>query len=165
MVYRPLTTLDAVKAAKATATLLELFRIPSLRNYQEKAGQNILLGKNTFLDVPTGGGKTLSFYYPLFYHWQPGSKTKKSQKIILVIGPLSGLMKSQARDLVRIGVPAVALTRETEDLEKELKVTIDYCHSGCSHMFWFIGVWKRRLSRWICGPRDGTQQPVSRAGA
>ncbi|KAE9393458.1 hypothetical protein BT96DRAFT_1023009 [Gymnopus androsaceus JB14] len=87
MVYHPVTTLDAVKTAKARETIVELFHIPSLREYQEKAGQNVLLGKNTFLDIPTGGGKTLSFYYPLFYHWQPGVKARKSQKIILVIGP------------------------------------------------------------------------------
>lgn len=124
MAYQPVTTLDAVKAAKAKTTLLQLFHIPSLRDYQEKAGQNVLLGKNTFLDIPTGGGKTLSFYYPLFYHWQPGVTTKKAQKIILVIGPLSGLMKAQAAALVEIGVPAVALTRETENLSSELKVCI-----------------------------------------
>jgi superfamily II DNA helicase RecQ len=128
MVYRPVTAIDVVKSQLASETLCTLFNIPSLRDHQQKAGQNILLGKNTFLDIPTGGGKTLAFYYPLFYHWQPGVTEKKAQKIILVLGPLTGLMKSQARDLNAIGVPAVALTGDNENLSRDLSVRVLQVH-------------------------------------
>ncbi|KAJ3924178.1 MAG: hypothetical protein NXY57DRAFT_876227, partial [Lentinula lateritia] len=87
--------LDPEKTRIAAETICTLFKIPSLRDYQVQAGQNALRGKNTFLDIPTGGGKTLAFYYPLFYHWQPGQTSKKSQKTILVLGPLSRLLGSQ----------------------------------------------------------------------
>lgn len=79
MVYCPVTILDPSKTASTSETLIKPFNIPSLHDYQEKAGQNVLLGKNTFLDIPTGGDKTLSFYYPLFYHWQPGVTAKKAE--------------------------------------------------------------------------------------
>lgn len=124
MVFRPVTTLDPAKCQKASETLRTLYNIPSLRDYQEKAGQNALQGKNTFLDIPTGGGKTLSFYYPLFYHWQPGIVAKNAQKIVLVLGPLSGLMKAQAKELNQKGVPAVALTGDNENLANELTVRV-----------------------------------------
>lgn len=55
----------------------------------------MLQGRTTILDIPTGGGKTLAFWYPLFYHWTPGDTRKEFQKIFLVIGPLPGLMESQ----------------------------------------------------------------------
>lgn len=122
MAYRPVTSIDVIKSQLASETLCRLFKIPSLRDHQLKAGQNILLGKNTFLDIPTGGGKTLAFYYPLFYHWQPGVTAKNAQKIILVLGPLTGLMKSQAKELNAIGVPAVALTGDNENLSNDLSV-------------------------------------------
>lgn len=70
-----------------------------------------------------GGGKTLAFYYPLFYHWQPGI-SNQSQKTILVLGPLNRLLGSQADSLNAIGVPAVAMTQETADLDESLKVCI-----------------------------------------
>lgn len=122
--YKPLTTLDPFKICQASDTLCSLFALPSLRDYQETAGQNALRGINTFLDIPTGGGKTMAFYYPLFYHWKPGDTSRKSQKIVLVLGPLSRLMGEQAENLSKRGVPAVAITRETKDLESVLQV---YC--------------------------------------
>jgi len=80
-----------------------------MREHQEKAGQNIIMGQTTLYDVPTGGGKTLAFWYPLFYHWAPG---EDSQKVVLVISPLNALMNSQAKDLMNRGVPAIALNPE-----------------------------------------------------
>ncbi|THU87111.1 P-loop containing nucleoside triphosphate hydrolase protein [Dendrothele bispora CBS 962.96] len=121
MVYQPLTSLDPTKTRNASDTLCCLFDIPSLRDFQVQAGQNILRGRDTFLDIPTGGGKTLAFYYPLFYHWQPGKLEHDSLKITLVIGPLSGLLESQADVLNKKGVPAIALTGETEKLMDALK--------------------------------------------
>lgn len=120
--YTPLRTLKPEKTRVASDTLCKLFNVPSLCDYQVQAGQNALLGKNTFLDIPTGGGKTLAFYYSLFYHWQPGITLKKAQKIILVLGPISRLLASQAKSLQEIGVPAVSMTGEAAELETILRV-------------------------------------------
>ncbi|KAF9062956.1 hypothetical protein BDP27DRAFT_1427346 [Rhodocollybia butyracea] len=98
MAYCPVTTIDVAKSQLASETLCKLFNIPLLHDHQQKARQNILLGKNTFLDIPTGGGKTLlAFYYPLLAsHW------------------------IDAKDLNAIGVPAVALTGDNENLSNDL---------------------------------------------
>ncbi|KAJ6592736.1 P-loop containing nucleoside triphosphate hydrolase protein [Mycena capillaripes] len=80
----------------------------SLRAHQTDAGQNVLKGISTILDIPTGGGKTLAYWYPLFYYWAPGNTDKDCQKIILVVSPLTALMESQAAGLNEKGVPAAA---------------------------------------------------------
>ncbi|KAJ6533362.1 P-loop containing nucleoside triphosphate hydrolase protein [Mycena sp. CBHHK59/15] len=90
--------------------LCEVFRVPTLRIHQIDTGQNVLKGISTILDVPTGGGKTLAYWYPLFYYWAPGNTDENCQKIILVVGLLTALMQSQASRLAVKGVPAVAIT-------------------------------------------------------
>ncbi|KAJ3899017.1 hypothetical protein F5879DRAFT_763929, partial [Lentinula edodes] len=87
--------IDPEKAREAPRRVCEVFGVPSLHDFQEQAGHNTLKGQNTILDVPTGGGKTLAFYYPLFYYWSQNTSDSKNQKIILIISPLVGLMESQ----------------------------------------------------------------------
>ncbi|THV04156.1 P-loop containing nucleoside triphosphate hydrolase protein [Dendrothele bispora CBS 962.96] len=118
---RPVHPTQISVTRQASETLCSLYNIPSLPDFQEKAGQNVLLGKDTFLDIPTGGGKTLAFYYALFYHWKPGITEQHAQKIVLIIGPLSGLLQAQADTLTMRGVPAIALTGNNKDLDKDLK--------------------------------------------
>ncbi|KAF7302211.1 p-loop containing nucleoside triphosphate hydrolase protein [Mycena indigotica] len=72
------------------------------------------------LDVPTGGGKTLAFWFALFYYWQPGCTDEASNKIVLVIGPLVALLEAQAQLLNSKGIPAIAVTSNTPDLEQAL---------------------------------------------
>ncbi len=56
----------------------------------------MLLGIDTILDAPTGAGKTLAFYYALFYHcWTGSNEEGDFDKLLLVLSPLVGLMKSQ----------------------------------------------------------------------
>ncbi|KAJ7019763.1 hypothetical protein C8F04DRAFT_913652, partial [Mycena alexandri] len=88
--------LDPERLKIAAERLCRVFGIESLHPHQEEAGQNILKGISTLLDVPTGGGKTLAFrWYALFYHWEPGNTEKDCQKIVLVVGPLVALMEEQ----------------------------------------------------------------------
>ncbi|EEB89174.1 hypothetical protein MPER_12755, partial [Moniliophthora perniciosa FA553] len=102
--------------------LCNAFGVPALRDYQEEAARHIILGQSVLYDVPTGGGKTLTFYLPLFYHWKMGSPEKATDKVILVISPLNALMDSQVKDLVEKGIPAAALhsqgIKEDELFEK-----------------------------------------------
>ncbi|KAJ7463222.1 hypothetical protein FB451DRAFT_991157, partial [Mycena latifolia] len=88
-------TLDPQRLKLGAETLCNVFGIPSLHPHQEETGKNILRGISTFLDVPTGGGKTIAFWYALFYHWQPGNTAKEYQKIVLLIGPLVALLEAQ----------------------------------------------------------------------
>ncbi|THU94535.1 P-loop containing nucleoside triphosphate hydrolase protein, partial [Dendrothele bispora CBS 962.96] len=101
--------IDPERLRGARETLCSLFNISTLREHQEKAGRNIIQGLNTMYDVPTGGGKTLAFWYPLFYYWKPGDTDFASQKVILVISPLNALMETQAKELSDRGIPAIAV--------------------------------------------------------
>ncbi|KAJ7772144.1 P-loop containing nucleoside triphosphate hydrolase protein [Mycena maculata] len=67
------------------------------------------------------GGKTLAFWYPLFYYWAPGNLDDDCQKIVLVVGPLTALMESQAIGLAQKGVPAVAISSTSENPNLLLK--------------------------------------------
>ncbi|KAJ6565299.1 hypothetical protein DFH09DRAFT_1315080 [Mycena vulgaris] len=137
MPFKPLVVLDPVKLERASNVICRLFAVPSLRLYQTEVGRNVLKGISTLLDiqiglkltraehssatVPTGGGKTLAFWFTLFYCWEPVNIDKACQKILLVVGPLTALMQSQANDLTAKGMPAVAITSASENPDQLLK--------------------------------------------
>ncbi|KAJ7022999.1 P-loop containing nucleoside triphosphate hydrolase protein [Mycena alexandri] len=120
MPFTPVAVLEPERLKLAAQRLCQVFGVESLHPHQEEAGQNILKGVSTLLDVPTGGGKTLAFWYALFYHWEPGNIEKDCQKIVLVVGPLVALMEEQAKGLNAKGIPAVAITGNSPNLEQLL---------------------------------------------
>jgi superfamily II DNA helicase RecQ len=122
MSFRAVTNPDPARVKRATERLCHLWNVPNLRPHQEQAGINMVKGVSTLLDVPTGGGKTFTFWWPLLYHWAPDDDTEQTRKNILVISPLVALMGEQANDLIQRGIPAIALTSETPNLEEALKV-------------------------------------------
>ncbi|KAJ3746939.1 P-loop containing nucleoside triphosphate hydrolase protein [Lentinula raphanica] len=120
MPFVALTEVNPIIARQAEFSLCNTFDIPALHDFQIQAGHNVLKGRNTILDVPTGGGKTLAFFYALFYYWTPGTSYQRTKKITLVISPLVGLMEAQAELLNEKGVPAIALSSSTPNLEAAL---------------------------------------------
>ncbi|KAJ3837772.1 P-loop containing nucleoside triphosphate hydrolase protein [Lentinula raphanica] len=109
--------LDETRLKKAERLLCDVFGISELREHQRLAGKNILRGQTTVYDVPTGGGKTLAFWYPLFYYWDTRDSISTSQKLALVISPLNALMNSQAEALQEKGVLALAVNSEGGRIE------------------------------------------------
>ncbi|KAJ7163529.1 P-loop containing nucleoside triphosphate hydrolase protein, partial [Mycena crocata] len=120
MPFTPVAVLDPERLKATAQVLCDVFGLASLHPHQEEAGQNVLKGISTLLDVPTGGGKTIAFWYALFYHWQPGNTDEDSQKIVLVIGPLVALLESQAKLLNEKGIPAVAVTARSQNVDQLL---------------------------------------------
>ncbi|KAF7373969.1 p-loop containing nucleoside triphosphate hydrolase protein [Mycena sanguinolenta] len=55
------------------------------------------------------------------YHWAPNDDTEQTRKNLLVVSPLVALMGEQADDLTKRGIPAIALTSQTPNLEEALK--------------------------------------------
>ncbi|KAF9047215.1 P-loop containing nucleoside triphosphate hydrolase protein [Rhodocollybia butyracea] len=122
MVSKYPQVLDEERLESAKALLCEVFGVPGLRAHQELAGKNILRGKTTVYDIPTGGGKTLGFWYPLFYYWDSKEAILTSQRVALVVSPLNALMNSQAKALEERGIPALAVNNEGGSLNDIFEV-------------------------------------------
>ncbi|KIJ54010.1 hypothetical protein M422DRAFT_241270, partial [Sphaerobolus stellatus SS14] len=67
---------DIVKK-RVSERACNFFEIPAVYDWQYEVCESVLDGKDILLGVPTGGGKTLSFYLPLLAHWKPGDKEER----------------------------------------------------------------------------------------
>src|SRR5579872_1331572 len=79
--------------------LHHFFGISSFRPMQEEAISALLEGRDAFVVMPTGGGKSLCYQLPAII----------SDGTALVISPLISLMKDQADKLALLHVPAAAI--------------------------------------------------------
>ena len=70
--------------------LQEHFGFEVFKGEQEKIIKSILAGKDTFVIMPTGGGKSLCYQLPALL----------SEGVAIIVSPLIALMKNQV-DLIR----------------------------------------------------------------
>lgn len=87
---------DKVVTDTLRGKLKEIFGYSQFRGDQEVIIQNILLGKNTFVIMPTGAGKSLCYQLPALV----------SDGLTIVISPLIALMKNQVDQLTAFGINA-----------------------------------------------------------
>src|SRR5215204_5687215 len=89
-------TKKTIKSTKTTSlpnlelALQEHFGFKKFKDEQEKIIQTLLSGKDTFVIMPTGGGKSLCYQLPAMI----------SEGCAIIVSPLIALMKNQV-DLVR----------------------------------------------------------------
>jgi ATP-dependent DNA helicase RecQ len=96
-------------------TLRSVFGLREFRPHQQAIIEDLVAGRDAFVLMPTGGGKSLCYQLAALH--RPG--------VALVVSPLISLMKDQVDGLTANGVRAAfynsALTpRETEDVRRRL---------------------------------------------
>ncbi len=79
-----------IKSSEITATLKKFFGFNGFKGTQEKIIKNLLSGRDTFVIMPTGGGKSLCYQLPAIV----------SDGTAIVVSPLIALMKNQV-DAIR----------------------------------------------------------------
>ena len=87
------------KLEEAQAVLRKYYGYKGFKPIQQKAIASILNGEDTFVVMPTGGGKSLCYQVPALM----------LDGLTLVISPLISLMKDQVDQLVRLGICAACM--------------------------------------------------------
>src|SRR5450432_3837681 len=107
--------------------LQEYFGLDSFRGEQEEVIQSLLSGTDTFVIMPTGGGKSLCYKLPAMI----------SEGVAIIVSPLIALMKNQV-DLVRSYSTSDSLAHFLNSTlnKKEIKEVHDDLKSGKTKMLY-----------------------------
>jgi ATP-dependent DNA helicase RecQ len=120
---------------QALEILKKYWQHDTFREPQDKIIRSVLEGKDTFVLMPTGGGKSVCFQVPALM--QDG--------LCLVISPLVALMKDQVQNLAKRGIKAIALTGGIAS--DELSDLLDNCKFG-NYKFLYLSP-ERLQSDWV----------------
>lgn len=86
-----------------------VLKLQQFRGLQKDAIESILCGKNTFLIMPTGGGKTVCYVVPALL----------DNKVTVVIFPLLSLLIDQCQRLRSKGIPVCYLMSDMDQNERD----------------------------------------------
>ncbi|EDO06502.1 ATP-dependent DNA helicase RecQ family protein [Babesia bovis T2Bo] len=93
----------------------EVFKNPGFRPTQLEAINCILSKRDTFVVMPTGGGKSLCFQLPVVYDGM-----LRTGGVTVVVMPLVSLIQDQIKRLNTLGIPCNALVGEISYSDREV---------------------------------------------
>ena len=92
------------------------FGIKNLKEEQHNIINNILLGFDVCGILPTGFGKSMTYYIPFLY----------TNKCVVVVSPLIALMTDQVKMLKKANIPVICLNSDNKKKTKDL----EYVYEG-----------------------------------
>ncbi|XP_069114820.1 ATP-dependent DNA helicase RecQ-like [Argopecten irradians] len=95
------------------SSVLERFAIPVLQEFQKKSFEALLEGRDVYLSVKTGGGKSLC--YQAFQQLWTEKNDGDSNCAVLVISPLVSIMKEQSDFLESRGFRATYIGKDSSE--------------------------------------------------
>ena len=124
---KPTKTTKSTSSPNLEQALKEHFGFKKFKGDQEKIIQTLLAGKDTFVIMPTGGGKSLCYQLPAII----------SEGVAIIVSPLIALMKNQV-DLVRSysSKDDVAHFLNSTLSKKEIKAVQEDLQSGRTKMLY-----------------------------
>ena len=96
----------------------------AFRPLQEKIVKSLLVGHDTCVVMPTGGGKSLCYQLPAVI----------AGKTAVVISPLIALMQDQAAQLAQMGIPAAVLN-STLDSDEQKRIMRSSREGACRLLY------------------------------
>ena len=118
MTPAPTPTGPAASPRSARALLRDVFGFAAYRPHQEEIVDHLVAGGDTFVLMPTGGGKSLCYQLPAMVRAGTG----------IVVSPLISLMKDQVDALRAAGVGAAAYNSSLEP--DEARSVLRALHAG-----------------------------------